>query len=111
MSLRDLYNRRATVQRTTETASSFGASGTETTANVEVALPCRVEPLTAEDRQAYMKETGEVTHLMYCEYGTDIKVRDEVIIDGDTYLVDSPPMDAGGQKHHYEVLLKQREES
>ena len=112
MGLRGLYNTRATVKRLTLAASDAGAAAVETWANHILSLPCRIEPIGTADAEQFSKATGEVSHLMYCDAGKDIKSRDEVFVGSTQYRIEGPPMNVPGSQrdHHMEILLSQREE-
>jgi head-tail adaptor len=102
-----LYNKRANVQRVTLTESSFGAAAVEAWSNVAIAIPMRIDPQTGTEQVQYGKETATISHRAFCELRQDIRPRDRVVVGATTYEVVSPAIDAGGQGHHLEVMLRE----
>lgn len=66
------------VQRPTNTVDS-GGSPIQTYAAHLGNIRCRIQPLSASERQQYAQTLGDVSHAVYVEGGQDIKASDRFV--------------------------------
>ncbi len=89
MTLASLLVHVVTVSRVTRTPD--GAGGwTEARADVYVDVPCRVQPLTAEEIGAFGTVEAFATHRIYLGGTADIRADDRLTFGARTFLVAGP---------------------
>jgi len=107
MSILSLCNTTATVYSHTTAVDDFG-SVTTTSDTRYSAMPCRIQPMSGDERLQYGGERTEVTHKMFAPSAyTGITELDKVVGADDTIydVVLSRNIDLAG--HHAEVLLRE----
>ena len=113
MSLSGLYNRRVDIKRAIVTASTVSAAGAVTWAVVRHNVRCRLWPVTSRELERFAKTTAEMTHVMACGAGVNVRA-DDMLFEGSTkYEVAGPPqrMDGARRAHHLELPLLERMEA
>lgn len=103
-----LYNRTVRLERVALAASAASAAAIETWSIVQD-VRCTIQPDTSAEEFEFGKTTANVTHNLYCDYGTDVRPRDRFIDGAAMYRVLGVEND-GGRMHHLKVRLTQRDE-
>lgn len=105
MSFLDMLDKTMTVLAFTKTSDAYGGY-TATSAASYTNVPCRLQPISGSERDAYRGDKVEEVHVVYFENGAAVLVADdEVTIGTGTYEIESV-LDNGGRSHHWKALVR-----
>nr|WP_321265216.1 hypothetical protein [uncultured Sphaerochaeta sp.] len=102
MSFESRLNKTASILRESEPTGDWGNVGDDITVGE---VPCRIQ---ASSGREYIdgKIRSDVTHLVFMESFV-LLLGDKLMIDGVTYEIVPPIIDAGGAGHHLQVWVKE----
>jgi len=105
LSLLDMLDRTMTILSFTKTSDAYGGY-TATSAASNTGVPCRLQPLSGIERDAYRGEKVEEVFSLYFRNGdATLTADDEIGIGTGTYEVESV-LDNGGRDHHWKGTVR-----
>lgn len=108
MSVRSLSIHKATIQYQTQTADVYGTFTTTWTARY-TDMPCRIVPMSGEQRAIYNKENTVATHIMFVPTPatySGIVENDKVVYGSRTFHIELV-RNIDEWNHHYEIILRE----
>lgn len=111
MSLKSLLNRRCDIRTYTHATDAMGGV-TKTASLLARSVLCRVQALTAEERDLLSRETVQITHRVFMEYRNDVTADMVILFPAGAssqrtfqiHHVDDPDE----MHHHLELMVEER---